>query len=116
MPTVPHKMEHTAEPDKCGVKLVYPAPNNGGLNITEYRIEVASDIFKNNGEAIFFSENLGCNTTALTCTIPMDVLNKEPYSLPIGARINSRVSARNVIGWSIPSTGDDGPKVFTTPS
>jgi hypothetical protein len=61
---------------------------------------------------------------ALTCTIPLTVLYAAPYSLPLGAKIEVRVTAFNAYGTSLTSdVGSsiaiiqyvpDAPKALTT--
>jgi hypothetical protein len=40
---------------------------------------------------------------ALTCTIPLTVLYAAPYSLPLGAKVEVRVTAFNAYGTSLTS-------------
>jgi hypothetical protein len=40
---------------------------------------------------------------ALTCTIPLTVLYAAPYSLPLGAKVEVKVTAFNAYGTSLTS-------------
>ena len=40
MPTVPQKPVLTSRAEQCGVVLAWDPPANGGLNVTEYKVEI----------------------------------------------------------------------------
>ena len=73
----------------------WTSPNNGGFNITEYRISIAGN------DSTFNSDNLGCgqDPRSLSCIIPSTTLQEAPFFLSIGDLINMTASAKNQIGW-----------------
>jgi hypothetical protein len=46
-------MSHTAEPKECGIEVRWDRPEDGGLNVTEYRVEVG--VVRDGGKLYYFS-------------------------------------------------------------
>lgn len=105
MPTVPFKPTLKTLKEKCGLVLAWESPDEGGLPVEEYKVEVRTNRFKNSASETFAMINYrpvkGCGKDLmnLQCSLPMNFLQSEPFSLPRGATVEARVSARNQIGW-----------------
>lgn len=83
--------------------MTWTAPDNNGLAITEYLVEIKQN------DGTFSTQLTYCDGSkpyirdALpkpTCTIPLTTLYADPYNLPLGAKIEVRVTAKNPYGDS----------------
>lgn len=85
------------------VDIVWDLPDNGGSAITLYLIEILQE----NGLAYAVDPN--CNGTLAavrdfrTCSVPITSLMAPPFTLPWGAAVVARVTARNSYGPSLVS-------------
>lgn len=78
----------------CSISITWESPVSGGLEITDYRVEIK-------GSVVLFKEVPEC--TVDSCVISMTDLTLEPYELRQGDLIQIRAYAKNTNGWSEPS-------------
>ncbi len=71
-------------------------------------------IAQSNGSTI--TAYAGCTGTAVSCTVPISVLQAAPYSLANGASVWATVQATNAVGSSAASTSGNGAVLPTVPS
>jgi hypothetical protein len=98
------------------VTISWSAPDNGGSVIESYTIKVRQI----DGQT--YSTSLAnCNgslasvLSALTCTIPIYVLQAAPFNLAWGSSVYATVHASNVVGSSADSTPGNGAVILTNP-
>jgi len=123
-PAIMNKPVLLPHASRCDVIVSWEKPNDGGLPILEYRVEIRITATKwfdqdNNKVKRFYSTNLNCgkDPSVLSCNIPMAVLQEAPYELPLAGHIVVRVSARNDFGWGLPSAiNSQGPRIYRHPS
>jgi hypothetical protein len=63
----------------------------------------------------FTTELAYCNVSAITCTVPISVLQAPPYNLAWGASIFATVAAQNDEGISDASAPGNGAIIITNP-
>ena len=81
---------------------------DGGLAITGYTV----DILQSDGT---YTTYTGCTSIAVSCTVPISVLQAAPYNLVAGSSVFAKVKATNSIGSSAYSLAGNG-AAFTVPS
>jgi len=98
------------------VIITWDAPDQGWSDITRYRIIIK----QSNGT---YTEQLdNCNGIWASvvrdriCTVPLLVLQADPYNWILGDSIYAKVSASNVWGESAMSTAGNGATIVTIPS
>ena len=79
------------------VIINWVAPADGGSAITDYAVE----ILQSDGT---YTAYTGCSGTAVSCTVPISVLQATPYNLANGASVSARVKATNAFGTSAASS------------
>ena len=102
---------------KLGINLQveWTAPDSGSEVIEAYKIEVlCSDLV--------YRELEGCDGSLATvlnnffCTVPLFSLTEQPYLIQQDDLIEIRISAYNIIGFSVPSLLNvDGVRAINTP-
>ena len=86
------------------VKIEWLEPNSGSMAIEGYLIEILTS------DEHTFAQADSCDGSDPQiqankfCTVDMSTLISAPFSLPQGRLIQVRVSAKNDLGFSIPST------------
>ncbi len=92
------------------VIINWVAPSDGGSAITAYSVEIRCS------DDVTFTAYAGCTGTAVSCTVPISVLQAAPYSLLNGVSVWARVLATNAVGSSAYSTSGNGAVLPTVPS
>ncbi len=99
-----------------GVTISWTAPNNGGSPITSYSISV-----RESNLSTYSTQLTNCDGTdaaifaAMSCTIPISVLQSAPFNLPWGASVYATILATNIVGTSDASTPGSGGIILTNP-
>ncbi len=86
------------------------APSDGGSAITSYTVAIGQS------DGTTFTVYAGCSGTAVSCTVPISVLQAAPYSLANLASVYATVFATNAVGISSTSTSGNGAVLPTAPS
>ena len=67
------------------VIINWVAPYDGDSTITGYTVEIQQS------DLITFTTYTGCTGTAVSCTVPISVLQAAPYNLAVGSSVLARV-------------------------
>jgi hypothetical protein len=86
------------------------APSDGGSAIISYTLAIGQS------DGTTFTVYAGCSGTAVSCTVPISVLQAAPYSLANLASVYATVFATNGIGISSTSTSGNGAVLPKEPS
>ena len=90
----------TSEISSCGIRVDWFKGDDGGCNITEYRIYIESA----NGQLQRYTEDrCGKMNNIQACTISMERLQQAPFFLNTGNEIKVQASAVNEAGESLKS-------------
>lgn len=98
------------------VVVSWRAPYNGGAVITSYLITI-----RQSDGMTFTEETVGCDGTdsqiVLTrqCSVTIQALISEPYSLVWGSSIYAKLTAINIMGSSQTSAAGNGAKIMRNP-
>jgi hypothetical protein len=84
------------------VIINWVAPYDGGSTITGYTVEIQQS------DLTTFTTYTGCTDTAVSCTVPISVLQAAPYNLAVGSSVYARITAINAIGSSAYSSPGNG--------
>ncbi len=77
------------------VAIAWIAPPDGGSAITGYNVAILQS------DGVTYSAYLGCTGTAVSCSVPISVLQAAPYNLGAGSSVFAKVKATNSIGSSV---------------
>jgi hypothetical protein len=106
----------TTAVSNTAVTITWTAPNSGGSPISSYTIKI-----RHSDNVTYSDQTSNCDGSnpaifsALSCTIPISVLQAAPFNLDWGYDIYATVSASNVIGTSLTSVEGNGAKITTNP-
>lgn len=90
--------------------MSWTAPDNAGSPITGYRLTLKQNDLTFSAEATYCDMT---TSTAISCTIPVNVFRTAPFELEWGASIFAKVIAINAYGDSVESLEGNGAVIAT---
>ena len=92
--------------DRTTVKITWAAPFEQGSPITGYQVFI-----KTSDSVTYYEDLTDCNRLSipsLSCTIPILSLKTQPYTIPWGGHVYSKIIAINAYGYSEISEDGNG--------
>lgn len=96
------------------VIVTWSTPDNGGSSITSYLVKARHQ--DGATYSVLTCTQGSADVVSLrTCTVPISQLIASPFSLVYGTSVFARITALNVYGSSVESTGGNGAIILTIP-
>lgn len=98
------------------VTISWPIPFDGASPITGYVIMIQK------ADTYFATELVDCNgsspavVSSASCTIPVGTLTSAPFYIEWGQKIYAKVTAKNIVNFSLESAVGGDAKILTNPS